>query len=95
MVKGVMAKGGTRQRAGVYCSDGLPPFRSPNSILNSKDKEASADPPGRLKVGDYVNCERAMSGGTRFGGHMVQVSEVGVWGPTGDELVRMSLAIHV
>ncbi|GFZ43331.1 Riboflavin synthase [Saitozyma sp. JCM 24511] len=27
---------------------------------------------GRAKVGDYVNCERAMAGHTRFGGHMVQ-----------------------
>jgi riboflavin synthase alpha subunit len=30
---------------------------------------------GRLNEGDYVNCERAMSGHTRFGGHMVQVSD--------------------
>jgi len=29
---------------------------------------------GHLKEGDYVNCERAMAGHTRFGGHMVQVS---------------------
>lgn len=29
---------------------------------------------GQAKVGDYVNCERAMAGHTRFGGHMVQVS---------------------
>ncbi|WWD18148.1 riboflavin synthase, alpha subunit [Kwoniella shandongensis] len=27
---------------------------------------------GELKVGDKVNCERAMAGHTRFGGHMVQ-----------------------
>lgn len=25
-------------------------------------------------MGDKVNCERAMAGHTRFGGHMVQVS---------------------
>lgn len=29
---------------------------------------------GQVKVGDKVNCERAMAGHTRFGGHMVQVS---------------------
>jgi hypothetical protein len=28
---------------------------------------------GRLSVGDWVNCERAMAGHSRFGGHMVQV----------------------
>ncbi|WVO13103.1 riboflavin synthase, alpha subunit [Cryptococcus depauperatus] len=27
---------------------------------------------GELKVGNKVNCERAMAGHTRFGGHMVQ-----------------------
>jgi len=27
---------------------------------------------GQLQIGDYVNCERAMSSHTRFGGHMVQ-----------------------
>ncbi|WRT65909.1 riboflavin synthase, alpha subunit [Kwoniella shivajii] len=27
---------------------------------------------GKLNIGDKVNCERAMSGKTRFGGHMVQ-----------------------
>ncbi|KAK8865671.1 riboflavin synthase, alpha subunit [Kwoniella newhampshirensis] len=27
---------------------------------------------GEVKVGDKVNCERAMAGHTRFGGHMVQ-----------------------
>ncbi|WVQ85595.1 riboflavin synthase, alpha subunit [Cryptococcus sp. DSM 104549] len=27
---------------------------------------------GEVKVGDRVNCERAMAGHTRFGGHMVQ-----------------------
>ncbi|KIR30572.1 riboflavin synthase, alpha subunit [Cryptococcus deuterogattii LA55] len=27
---------------------------------------------GQVKVGDKVNCERAMAGHTRFGGHMVQ-----------------------
>lgn len=29
---------------------------------------------GQVKVGDKVNCERAMAAHTRFGGHMVQVS---------------------
>lgn len=28
---------------------------------------------GDLKVGDGVNCERAMQAHTRFGGHFVQV----------------------
>jgi len=28
-----------------------------------------------MKVGDKVNCERAMSGDKRFGGHVVQVSK--------------------
>jgi hypothetical protein len=28
---------------------------------------------GTLQIGDYVACERAMAGHTRFGGHMVQV----------------------
>jgi riboflavin synthase len=28
--------------------------------------------PGKLQVGSGVNCERAMAGHTRFGGHMVQ-----------------------
>lgn len=36
-----------------------------------------ADNEGKLKEGDKVNCERAMSGHTRFGGHMVQVREPG------------------
>jgi len=30
---------------------------------------------GTLGEGDLVNCERAMAGHTRFGGHMVQVSD--------------------
>lgn len=29
---------------------------------------------GKLSVGDAVNCERAMKGEKRFGGHFVQVS---------------------
>ncbi len=29
---------------------------------------------GKLRVGDKVNCERAMAAHTRFGGHFVQVS---------------------
>ncbi len=29
---------------------------------------------GELEVGGWVNLERAMSGHTRFGGHLVQVS---------------------
>lgn len=32
---------------------------------------------GKLKVGDVVNCERAMKGEKRFGGHFVQVSSSG------------------
>lgn len=32
---------------------------------------------GGLKVGDEVNCERAMKGEKRFGGHFVQVSRNG------------------
>jgi hypothetical protein len=30
---------------------------------------------GKLVEGDKVNCERAMAGHTRFGGHMVQASQ--------------------
>lgn len=31
-----------------------------------------SSPTGLLREGDRLNCERAMSGKTRFGGHMVQ-----------------------
>lgn len=35
---------------------------------------------GQLKVGAQVNCERAMKGEKRFGGHFVQVSgRPGAW----------------
>jgi hypothetical protein len=39
---------------------------------------------GDLKVGDWVNCERAMAGHARFGGHFVQVSGLN---PESKELV--------
>lgn len=44
---------------------GTSPFKPPSRVIADKRK-------GTLQPGSKVNCERAMSAHTRFGGHMVQ-----------------------